>query len=179
VHDGARVVREVGLVLTQHREPLPVGVRGRPDHVRRAPDQDRVGRDHGAGRDQRALAQDAPAAEAGARHEDRAVPDLAQVTDGGADDGGPVTEDGALTHPDRTLGGADHHPVFQDGRVVADAHRGAVRSHYQALGQDRAGPDVDVAEDHRGAGDLGLRLVIEHLIQAHGVSPSSRPFGRY
>ena len=33
---------QAGLVLAQHREPLPVGVGGRPDHMRRAPDQDRV-----------------------------------------------------------------------------------------------------------------------------------------
>jgi hypothetical protein len=127
------MVGQVGLVLAQHREPLPVGVGGRPDDVRRAPDQDRVGRDHGAGRHQRAFAQDAPTAEAGAGHQDRAVADLAQVTDASADDGGPVAEDGALTYPDRMLRRADHHPVLQDGRVVADTHRGAVRPHDQAL----------------------------------------------
>ena len=96
------------------------------------------------------------------------VADLAQIADSGADDGGPVTEDGALTHPDRMLTGAYHHPVLQDGRVVADAHRGAVRARDQALRQDRAGADVDLAEDYRGTGDLRLQLVDDHLVEAHG-----------
>ena len=79
-----------------------------------------------------------------------------------------MTENGPLPHPDRMLGRADHHPVLQDGRVVADAHRGIVRAHDQALRQDRAGADVDLAEDHRGTGDLRLRLVDDHLVEAHG-----------
>ena len=164
-------------MLTQHRQPLTVGVRGRPDDVRRAPDQHRTGRDDGVWRDQRALAQNAPAAEARAWHEDRAVADLAQVTDRRPDDGGAVAEDGALAHPDRMGGGADHHPVLQDGRVVADAHRSAMRAHHQALRQDRAGTDVDLTEDHRGSGDLGLGLVNEKVVEAHAPSPSSQPFG--
>jgi hypothetical protein len=44
-----------------------------------------------------------------------------------------------------------------------------VRPHDQALRQDRPGPDVHLTEDHRGAGDLGLGLVNEHLVEAHGV----------
>src|ERR1700760_2522422 len=141
----------------------------------RAPDQDRTGGDHGVRRDQRALAQDAAAAEAGARHEDRAVPDLAQVADGRADDGGAVTEDGALAYPDRMPGRADHHPVLQDGRVVADAHRSAVRPDHQALRQIHARPDVDLTEEHRGSGDLGLGLINEKVVETHAPSPSSWP----
>src|SRR6185437_11119913 len=133
------------------------------------------GGDHGAGRDQCALAQDAPAAEPGARHEDRAVADLAQVADRRLDDGGAVTEDGALTHPDRMPGRADHHPVLQDGRVVADAHRSAVRPHHQALREIRAGPDMNLAEEHCGSGDLGLGLINEKVVETHAPSPSSRP----
>jgi hypothetical protein len=155
-------------MLAQHRQPLTVGVGGRPDDVRRPPHQDRAGRDHGARRDQRALAQDAAIAEPGAGHEDRAVADLAQVADARPDDGGAVTENGPLPHPDRMLGRADYHPVLQDGRVVADAHRRAVRPHDQALRQDRAGPDVDLTQNHRRAGDLGLGLVHQHLVEAHG-----------
>ena len=154
-------------MLAQHRQPLTVGVRGRPDDVRWAPDQDRPGRDHGARRDQRALAQDAAITEPGTGHEDRAVADLAQIADGGADDRGAVTENGALPHPDGMLGRADHHPVFQDGRVVADAHRRAVRPHHQALRQDRARTDVYVTQQHRGAGYLGLGFVSEKLVEAH------------
>jgi len=78
-----------------------------------------------------------------------------------------VTENGALTHPDRVLGRADHHPVLQDGRVVADAHRCTVRSHHQALRQDRARADVGVTQHYRGAGYLGLRFVSEKLVEAH------------
>src|SRR6478736_7655460 len=141
----------------------------------RAPDQNGTGGDHGARRDQRALAQDAAAAEAGARHEDRAVPDLAQVADGRPDDGGAVAEDGALAYPDRMPGRADHHPVLQDGRVVADAHRSAVRPHHQALRQIRAGPDVDLTEEHRGSGDLGLGLINEKVVETHAPSPSFWP----
>ena len=37
-HDRARVVGQVGLMLAQHRQPLTVGVGGRPDHMGRAPD---------------------------------------------------------------------------------------------------------------------------------------------
>jgi len=44
-----------------------------------------------------------------------------------------------------------------------------LRPHHQALRQYRAGPDVDLTEDHRGAGDLGLGLVNEHLVEAQGV----------
>jgi hypothetical protein len=168
VHGRARVVGQVGLMLAQHRQPLTVGVRGRPDDVGRAPDQDRAGRDHGVRRDQRALAQDAAVAQPGARHQDRAVADLAQVADGSADDRGAVTENGALTHLDRMPGRADHHPVLQDGRVVANAHRGAVGPHHQALRQDRAGADVYVTQHHRRAGYFGLGLVNEKLIEAHG-----------
>jgi hypothetical protein len=83
-------------MLAQHRQPLTVGVGGRPDDVGRPPDQDRAGGDHGAWRDQRALAQDAAITEPGTGHEDRAVADLAQVADGRPDDRGAVTEDGAL-----------------------------------------------------------------------------------
>jgi hypothetical protein len=104
----------------------------------------------------------------GARHEDRAVADLAQVADGSADDRGAVTEDGALPHPDGMFGRADHHSVLQDGRVVADAYCRAVRPHHQALGQDRAGADVYVTQHHRGAGYLGLGFVSEKLVEAHG-----------
>ena len=164
-------------MLAQHRQPVTVGVGGRPDDVGRAPDQDRAGRDDGARRDQRALAQDAAVAQTGARHEDRAVADLAQVTDGRPDDRGAVTENGSLTHLDRMPGGTDHHPVLQDGRVVADAHRGAVRPHHQALRQDRAGADVYLAQNHRGAGDLGLGLVNEKLVEAHAAAPSFWPSG--
>ncbi len=53
--------------------------------------------------------------------------------------------------------------------MVADAHRGAVRPHDQALRQDRAGTDVDLTEDHRGSGDLGLGLANEDLVEAPGV----------
>src|SRR6204780_80640 len=124
--------------------------------------------DSGAGGAQSALAEDAPAAEPGAGHEDRAVADLAQVADGRPDDRGAMTEDGALAHPDGMFRRTDHHPVLQDGRVVADAHRSAVRAHHQALRQNRAGADVDLTQDYRRTGNLRLRLVNEHLIEAHG-----------
>src|SRR6516225_7008926 len=143
----------------------------------RAPDQDRTGRDHGARGYQGALAEDASAAEPGARHEDRAVADLAHVADISTDDRGPVTEDGALAYADRMPGSADHHPVLQDGRVVANAYRGVMRAHDQALRQDRPGTD-----DHRGTGDLWPGLVNQHLVEAHGgltvlpaIAASSRP----
>jgi hypothetical protein len=50
-----------------------------------------------------------------------------------------------------------------------------MRARDQALRQDRAGPDVDLAEDHRGSGDLGLGLVNEKVIETHALSPSSWP----
>ena len=44
-----------------------------------------------------------------------------------------------------------------------------MRARDQALGQDRPGTDVHLTEDHRGAGDLRLGLIDEHLIEAHGL----------
>ena len=44
-----------------------------------------------------------------------------------------------------------------------------MRPHDQALGQDRAGADVHVTDDYRRAGDLGLGLVKQHLVEAHDV----------
>ena len=38
-----------------------------------------------------------------------------------------------------------------------------MRPHHQALRQNRAGTDVDLTEDHRGLGDLGLGLVNEKV----------------
>ena len=102
-------------MLAQYRQPLTVRVRGRPDDMGRAPDQDRTGRDNRVRREQRSLAQDAAAAESGTRHQDRPVADLAHIADGCPDDGGAVTEDGALAHPDRMPGCAYHHPVLQYG----------------------------------------------------------------
>src|SRR6266851_330042 len=168
--DRARVVGQVGLMLAQHRQPLAVGVRGRPDNVWRAPDEDRVGGDHGVRGNQRALAKDAAIAQTRARHEDRTVADLAQVADGGADDRGAVTENGALTNPDRMPGRANYHPVLQYGRVVADAHCCAVCPHDQALRQYRARTDVGLTQKHCGAGDLRLGLVNEKLVEAHGLT---------
>ena len=173
-HDRARVVGQVGLMLAQHRQPLTVRVRGRPDDMGRAPDQDRTGRDNCARREQCALAQDAAAAESGTRHQDRAVADLAQVADGRPDDGGAVTEDGALAHPDRMPGRADHYPVLQYGRVVAEAHRSAMRPHHQALRKNHASTDVDLTKDHRGSGDLGLGLVNEKVVETHAPCLSGR-----
>src|SRR5262249_56891121 len=102
-----------------------------------------------AWRNQCALAQDAAIAQARAWHEDRTVADLTQVTDDGADDQGAMTENGTLSDPDRMLGGADHHPVLQDGRIVPDAHRCAVRPHDQPLRQDRASAGVYLTQNHR------------------------------
>ncbi len=48
-----------------------------------------------------------------------------------------------------------------------------MRPHHQALRQDRAGTDVDLTEDHRGPGDLGLGLVNEKVVETHAPSPSS------
>ena len=86
----------------------------------------------------------------------------------GADDRGAVTENGALTYPDRMLGRANRHPVLQDRRVVADAHRCPVRPHDQALRQYRAGPDMYLTQNDCGAGDLGPGVVNEQLVEAHG-----------
>jgi hypothetical protein len=94
---------------------------------------------------------------------------------GSADDRGAVAENGSLTHPDGMLGGADHHPVLQDGGVIADAHRRAVRPHHQALGQDHARTDVDLPQHHRRTGNLRPGLVGEKLVEAHAASPSFWP----
>src|SRR6266699_3416966 len=80
-------------------------------------------------------------------------------------------------YPDRMGGRANHHSVLQDGRVVADAHRSAMRPHHQALRQDRARTDVDLTQHHRGAGYLGLGFVSEKLVEAHAASPSFWPAG--
>jgi len=50
-----------------------------------------------------------------------------------------------------------------------------MRSHRQALRQNGAGTDMDLTEDHRGPGDLGLGLINEKLVETHELSPSSRP----
>jgi hypothetical protein len=78
-----------------------------------------------------------------------------------------MTEDRALTHPDRMGGRADHHTVLQYRRVVADAHRSAVRPHHQPLRQNRAGTDADLTEDHRRTGNLRPRLVNKKLVETH------------
>ena len=130
-----------------------------------------------SGWDQRALAQDAAVAQTGARHEDRPIADLAQVTDGGANDRGAVTEDGALTYSDRPLECADHHAVLQDGRMVADPYRCAVRPHDQALREYRASTHLYLTHNHGGAGDHGLGLVNEKLVEAHRGLTSSWPVG--
>src|SRR3954447_12483013 len=121
-----------------------------------------------AGRDERALAENAPVADPGAGHEDRAVADLAEVSDGGPDDLRAVAEDGALPEPYRVLRGTDHDAVLQDRGVVADGDRLVVRADHGALGDDRAGTDVDVAQQPGRAGDLGLWLVGEQPVEAHG-----------
>jgi hypothetical protein len=63
-----------------------------------------------------------------------------------------------------------------------DQGRSAVRPHHQALRQNRAGTDVDLTEDHCRTSNLRLRLVNEHVIEAHGgltvllaIPASSRP----
>jgi hypothetical protein len=102
-----------------------------------------------------------------AGHEDGAVPDLAQVADPGTDDRGAVSEDGALADPHRIPRRADHDTVFQHRRLVADAHRPAVRPDHQALGEYHASAYVDVAHDHGGPGDLWIGLVDGKLVEAH------------
>jgi hypothetical protein len=48
-----------------------------------------------------------------------------------------------------------------------------MRPHYQALRQIHARTDVDLTEDHRGSGDLGLGLINEKVIETHAPCPSS------
>jgi len=116
-----------------------------------------------------------PVSQAGARHQDRAVVDLAQVADGGADNCGAVAEDRTLTHPDRMLDRADHHPVLKDGRVVPEAHRSSVRPHDQALRQDGASTDVYVTEEHSRTGNPGFRLIFEQTNAMAGGMPTFGP----
>src|SRR3954447_20468160 len=126
-----------------------------------------------AGRDERALAENAAVPDPGAWHEDRAVADLAEVSDGGADDLRAVAEDGALPDPHGVFAGPHADTVLQDRGMVADGDRLVVRAHHGALGDDRAGTDVDVARQPGRAGDLGLWLVGEQPVEAHD---SNSPF---
>src|SRR6478735_8631273 len=103
--------------------------------MRWPPDEHRISRDHRIRRNQRALAQNAP------------VSELAQVSNGGADDGGAVSEHRALPDPDRVFWRPYDDAVFEDGRVVADADVSTVRPNDQALRQDCPGADMYVAQE--------------------------------
>jgi hypothetical protein len=61
------------------------------------------------------------------------------------------------------LGRADHHTVLQDGRVVADAHRCAVRPYDQALGEYRTGTTAEPATSGWGwSTSSWLKLTAPH-----------------
>src|SRR6476620_1781114 len=135
--------------------------------MRWPPDEHRISRDHRIRRNQRALPQNAPVSEPGARHEDCAVTDLAQVSNGGADDGGAVSEHRALPDPDRVFWRPYDDAVCEDGRVVADADVSTVRPNDQALRQDCPGADLYVAQERGRASDLRSGLVGQKLVEAH------------
>ena len=170
----ARMICKVGLMLPQRGHPLAVGVTCRTQHMRRPADQDGVRGYQGARRDQRPLAEDAAVAQQRPRHQDRAVTDLAQITDSRADDYSPVAEDGALSMRTGHSARPDNDAVFQYRRKVADRHvRVAVGSNHQPLGQHGSGPDMCRPEHHRAAGHHRGRLIRARTVQTHRT-PRSR-----
>ena len=61
--------------------------------------------------------------------------------------------------------------------MVADAYRCAVRPHDQALRECRTRTHLYLTHNHGGAGDHGLGLVNEKLVEAHRGLTSSWPVG--
>src|SRR5207244_6571431 len=96
-----------------------VGGRG-SDDARRSSDHDDVARQRRPRRDEGALAEEDAISEPGAGHEDRGVPDLAQVAHGRADHLAAMTERRATADDRRDLRGADDDGVLDHGRSGPD-----------------------------------------------------------
>jgi hypothetical protein len=168
----ARKLGEVRLMHSEHREALAVIVGSGADRVRRTADQHRRRRDHRALGDG-AFTENAAVPEPCAGHEDGTVADLAEAPDARADDLRPVTEHGALPDQHRVFAHAHDYAVLADHRVVADRNRILVGAQHRGLRDDRAGAEVQAAQDDGRTRDFGLRRIRPQPIQAHPGSRSA------
>src|SRR6266508_5451736 len=102
---------------------------------RRSPDGDDVARKGHPRRYEGALAEEYAVPEPGAGHEDRRVPDLAEVAHGCPNHEAAMAEHGAAPDRRRNPGSTDDHRVLEHRRSGADLDRCIVGADDGALGE--------------------------------------------
>jgi hypothetical protein len=144
--------REVA--VAECREATDVVGRGGAHDARRPPDGDDVARQRRPGRDEGALAEEHAISEARTGHEDRGVPDLAQVAHDRSQDLAAVPERRATADDRRDIAVADDDGVLDHGRPGPDFDTRAGGADDRTLGEQRSLTEARPSQHDGGGRDV-------------------------
>jgi hypothetical protein len=152
--DG-RPGRDGEVALAQDEQASEILGRRRSNDSRRAADSNDIAGECHLRRDKGAFTEEHAIAESRARHENRRVPDFAQIADGCPDHQAAMAKRGAPSDRRRDCRTTDHHRVLEHRRSSPDLDTCVVRADHSALGQQRTLTQPCCTDHHRRAGDLG------------------------